>query len=143
MMLMVAAPAVRPMTGRLLSREAARGTLAVVSMPEPPPGSGSFGTAEMLARLMGQKLWVQTVGEAAKQLTGDPAYRDEHPVWSRDGRNILFTRIDAAGKASIWRIPATGGTPELVQDDLGLGSRGVTGIYGWIEWTDLLDWWQP
>lgn len=117
--------------------------LAVVSMPEPPPGSGSVGTAEMLAQLMGQKLWVQTVGEAAKQLTGDPTYRDEHPVWSRDGRSILFTRIDAAGKASIWRIPATGGTPQLVQDGLGLGARGVTGIYGWIEWTDLLDWWQP
>ena len=26
---------------------------------------------------------------------------------------------------------------------LSLGGRGPTGIYGWIEWSDLLDWWQP
>ncbi len=76
------------------------------------------------------------------QLTSDPSYRDEHPVWSADGKSILFTRIDQTGAASIWRVPSAGGQPQLVQDGLGLGERGAGGLYGWIEWTDLLDWSQ-
>jgi Tol biopolymer transport system component len=97
----------------------------------------------MQAQLMGEKLWVLTIGGPARQLTDDPAYRDEHPVWSRDGQSILFARIDSAGKASVWQIPAAGGQPELVQDGLGFGQTGVGGLYGWIEWSDLVAWWQP
>ena len=117
--------------------------LATVAMPEPPVRTGSFGPPEMQAQLMGEKLWVLTIGGPARQLTDDSAYRDEHPVWSRDGQSILFARIDATGKASLWQIPAAGGQPELVQDGLGFGPTGVGGLYGWIEWSDLLAWWQP
>ncbi len=125
-----------------LSPNAAR--LASIVMPEPPPVRGNLGPSEMQEQLRGEKLWVQTIGLPAKtQLTNDPAYRDEHPMWSADGKSILFTRINVAGGASIWRISAAGGQPELVQDGLGLGPAGVSGLYGWIEWSDLLAWWQP
>lgn len=125
-----------------LSPNAAR--LASIVMPEPPPVRGNLGPSEMQEQLRGEKLWVQTIGLPAKtQLTNDPAYRDEHPMWSANGKSILFTRINVAGGASIWRISAAGGQPELVQDGLGLGPAGVSGLYGWIEWSDLLAWWQP
>lgn len=134
-------PGAPPGSVSALSYSSGGMALALIVLPEPPGGFGS--AAEMQARLMGERLWVLLPGQPAKQLTDDPAYRDEHPVWSKDGKSILFTRIDAAGHASVWRISASGGVPELVQDGLGLGSNGVSGIYGWIEWSDLLAWWQP
>ena len=91
---------------------------------------------------MGRKLWVQTPGGSATQLTDDPAYRDEHPVWSAGGESILFTRIDAAAKASVWRIDAAGGQPELVVKALGLGNGGPLAFYGWLEWGQVLAWGQ-
>jgi len=118
----------------------AGGRLAYSVMPNTPAG---LDNAAMAARLASERLWVQEIGGVAKQLTDDPAYRDEHPMWSTDGQDILFTRIDAAGHASVWRISGSGGAPALVQDGLGLGSQGVGGLYGWIEWADLLVWWQP
>ncbi len=38
----------------------------------------------------------------------------EAPLWSRDSRTIYFTSHDAIGNASVWAIPVTGGTPELL-----------------------------
>ena len=37
----------------------------------------------------------------------------ERPRWSRDGRSIFFKSHDARGRASIWSVPAEGGTPRL------------------------------
>ena len=37
----------------------------------------------------------------------------ERPRWSRDGRTIFFKSHDARGHASIWSVPAEGGTPRL------------------------------
>jgi Tol biopolymer transport system component len=37
----------------------------------------------------------------------------ERPRWSADGRSIFFKSHDARGRASIWSIPAEGGTPRL------------------------------
>lgn len=115
-------------------------SLAYSLIPNTPAG---LDNAAQAGRLGGERLWVQAIGGGALQLTSDAAYRDEHPMWSRDGQTILFTRIDSSGEASVWRIAAAGERPELVQDGLGLGSQGVTGVYGWIAWDSLLSWWQP
>lgn len=119
------------------------GRLAIAAFPEPPGATSHLSDQQSVLVLSQTRLWTQTLSSPAVQLTDDPAYRDEHPLWSKDGKTILFTRIDADAKASIWRIPAAGGQPELVQDGLGFGPRGVGGVYGWIEWSDLLAWWQP
>jgi hypothetical protein len=37
----------------------------------------------------------------------------ERPRWGRDGRDIFFKSHDARGRASIWSVPAQGGTPRL------------------------------
>ena len=44
----------------------------------------------------------------------------ERPRWGRDGRDIFFKSHDARGRASIWSVPAQGGTPRLLVhfDDL-------------------------
>ena len=38
----------------------------------------------------------------------------ELPLWSADGRSIYFKSHDAAGNASIWSVPATGGVPRML-----------------------------
>lgn len=38
----------------------------------------------------------------------------EQTVWSRDGRSIYFKTHDALGRALIYALPASGGTPRLV-----------------------------
>jgi serine/threonine-protein kinase len=38
----------------------------------------------------------------------------EQPAWSPDGRSLYFKSHDASGRASIWVVPAAGGTPRLV-----------------------------
>ena len=43
---------------------------------------------------------------------GGPA--PEVPAWSPDGKTIYFKSHDAMGNASIWAIPAAGGTPQLL-----------------------------
>jgi Tol biopolymer transport system component len=48
----------------------------------------------------------------------------ERPRWSADGRSIFFKSHDSRGRASIWSVPAEGGTPRLRVhfDDLTLPS---------------------
>ena len=50
--------------------------------------------------------------------TDDPVA--ESPDYSRDGKSLVFKSHDQAGRASLWTIPASGGTPRLLVhwDDL-------------------------
>jgi len=115
-------------------------SLVVVRMPA--PAEKTAGGAPELAAYAGRKLWLETSSES-RQLTSDPAFRDEHPMWSRDGRAVVFVRLDGQQRASIWRVATGGGSPTKLEDGLGLGERGAFGTYGWIDWDELMDWWQP
>ena len=81
-----------------------------------------------------------------EQLTDDPAYRDEYPRWSADGTLLLFARLDAEDHASLWLLPADGGVPRRVVDDLspdpGRSGPFWFGYYGHIDWAHLFDWWR-
>jgi len=92
--------------------------------------------------LMQRRLWVVNVEgkPQAQQLTDDSAYRDERPLWSADGSYILFARLDLKDGASLWLIPAEGGDPCQVVDEL-TPTPGWFGYYGHIEWGDYFDWW--
>lgn len=76
------------------------------------------------------------------QLTDDPAYRDEHPLWSADGSVILFARFDSANVASLWHVLSQGGRPERVVDEL-TPAPPWFGYYGHITWDAYYNWWRP
>jgi Tol biopolymer transport system component len=47
------------------------------------------------------RIWVMNAdGSQQRQLTSDPAYRDEQPRWSADGKSILFCRVIDLRKAA-------------------------------------------
>ena len=96
--------------------------------------------------MMARSIWVvHADGTEPQQLPDDPAYRDERPLWSADGGHILFARMDAEGRASLWLIPAEGGEPSQVVNELtplpGPAS-GWFGYYGYVDWDQVFSWWQ-
>ncbi|OGO07761.1 MAG: hypothetical protein A2Y61_02295 [Chloroflexi bacterium RBG_13_60_13] len=116
--------------------------IAFVSQPDRGPdvgmGSGGFAPA-----LRDRRIWVMGAdGSDKRQLTDDPQYRDESPLWSRDGSQILFARLDAEGQASLWLVPSGGGDPRLVVGALGLSDEGPLDYYGSIGWDGIFDWWR-
>lgn len=42
------------------------------------------------------------------QLTNDSRYGDRNPVWSRDGKYILFVRTDGQESDTLWLMRADG-----------------------------------
>jgi TolB protein len=64
------------------------------------------------------QLAVVPVDSGAPQVLVDPARSGEPSAeqgqWSEDGRTIWFKSHDPAGNASIWTVPAAGGTARLV-----------------------------
>lgn len=113
--------------------------LAFVGMPD--SGGQVILEEEPLRRFLHQRrIYVYRAGQI-ERLTDDPFYRDEYPQWSADGRFLLFARLDHQSRASLWLIPAEGGTPRLVVESLS-PSPGWLGNYGRIGWEALYDWWK-
>ncbi len=62
---------------------------------------------------------VDAQGDAQpQQITDEPGYRDERPLWSTDGGHILFARMDDDSRASLWLMPSDGGNPQQVVEEL-------------------------
>jgi Tol biopolymer transport system component len=120
------------------------GRIAYVAMPD----AGDRASAEVSPQELAQRrIFVANAeGETQpRQLTDDPTYRDEYPLWSADGASILFSRIDAEDRASLWLVPAAGGEPRQVVDALSPPPEPAPswlGYYGHVDWDKLLDWWQ-
>lgn len=93
--------------------------------------------------LMQRHLWMVDLQGTMQlqQLTNDPAYRDERPLWSADGDHLLFVRLDNESRVSLWLIPLQGGEPRRMVDEL-TPNPGWFGYYGHVDWDDLFDWWR-
>jgi Tol biopolymer transport system component len=113
--------------------------LAYIAMPDAPGVAlGEDASEAMQAR----RLWVAApAAGATRQLTTDERFRDERPQWSDQGAHILFARITREGQASLWVIPANGGEPQLVVDEL-TPAPDLVGNYGYIDWNQHFDWWR-
>ncbi len=114
--------------------------LAYAAMPE----RETLGLSEpTLQELMARRVWVaDAAGEGRpQQITDDPGYRDEFPRWSADGTYLLFARINAKGRASLWIVPAGSGALRQVVDELTPAPDPI-GTYGHVEWDNLFDWWR-
>jgi Tol biopolymer transport system component len=97
--------------------------------------------------MMNRRIWVGTVGSDSqpRQLTDDPAYRDEYPLWSADGSHVLFVRMNDQDQTSLWLLPFGEDAPRLVVDELGPLPGPASdwfGYYGHVEWGSLFDWWS-
>jgi len=85
------------------------------------------------AKLGQVHIWVMKPdGSELRQLTFDPAYRDERPRWSGSGNTIVFCRVNAAGEGSVWRIDAAGSAPERIGRSFPL-EYGMFGFYGYTD----------
>lgn len=109
--------------------------------------SGIGGGEEARAYLQQRKIWLldPAGGNAPLQLTSDPKYRDEEPLWSADGSHILFARMDYAGHPSLWLMESTGANPVQictlkVHGDLPGDEAGWWGYYGYVDWRSAFDW---
>ncbi|MDI7276108.1 MAG: hypothetical protein QME94_09015 [Anaerolineae bacterium] len=89
--------------------------------------------------LAGRRIWVVAEdGTGRLQLTDDPEYRDERPLWSADGQHILFVRI-WQGRASLWLMRSDGSQPREVVPEIG-ASADWYGAFGLVPWEELYDW---
>jgi Tol biopolymer transport system component len=114
-------------------------TLAFVAMPDQPELTLGENALEAL---LSRHIWVgELLSGTARQLTDDPRYRDERPLWSRQSSHILFARITREGQTSLWLIPAGDGSPGLVVDELTPAPDPI-GNYGYIDWSQHYDWWR-
>lgn len=113
--------------------------LTYSAMPDAPGLALGAGASPAL---QARRLWAATPTTGAlQQLTADERYRDERPQWSLRGTHILFARITTEGQASLWLIPANGGEPQLVVDEL-TPAPDLVGNYGYIDWGQHFDWWR-
>lgn len=112
--------------------------LAFAALPE----ASEVSTGESLAQeLLQRRIWtMETGGAAPHALAPNSAYRDERPLWSADGNHILFARIDAKGRASLWVVPSAGGTPRQLVDEL-TPAPDPSGYFGAIDWDYFYSWW--
>ena len=115
--------------------------LAYTSAPAVSDVGGGDPAREAMAQ---RRIWIMNAdGTNKHQVTGDAAYRDERPLWSVDGSEIIFARIDANHGASLWTVPSAGGIPRQIVDDLSpnpeSGSPFWFGYYGKIDWDALFD----
>jgi Tol biopolymer transport system component len=83
-----------------------------------------------------RRIWLARdggVGEQ-KQLTKDPRYTDEAPVWSRDGNYILFVRLDEQDAITLWLMRPDGSDASEVA---ALSEKDDTSL---LDGPDLFDW---
>ncbi len=108
--------------------------------------SGESGYEDYIVLLRTRRIWVaHSDGSDKRQLTDDPAYADQFPLWSADGAHILFVRQqaeaismdDGLAPVEIWLMEADGSEQRKVVDGL---SGGWFGYYGFVDWSELLDW---
>ncbi len=111
--------------------------LAYVAMPD----RGELTSGDSTA-LMQRRLWIANAFGVPqpRALTNSSDYRDEHPQWSADGNYLLFARLDAKGRASLWIISANGGSTRQVANELTPAPDPLES-FGHITWSNYYDWW--
>jgi Tol biopolymer transport system component len=124
--------------------------IAFSAAPAPVNSKAHIGGGEPARRLLAKRrIWIADVSGMSlpKPLTSDPAYRDEEPMWSSDGKRILFCRIDHRNNKTLWLMGADGGSlVQVAELDTDPGLLGVDGTwfgyYGYIDWHNMVDWFR-
>jgi WD40 repeat protein len=117
-------------------------SIAYVAGPDVGPIKGDAAAKKALDQ---RHVWSMAAnGRSARQLTSDSQYRDEYPVWSKDGRYLLFVRLNTDNRISIWAMESSGATPIKLVDPILTGSTRTAnawfGDYGHVNWGKYLAW---
>ena len=108
------------------------------------PDIGGVGGGEQAKNGLAQRhIWtMDTNGGHVRQITSDPAYRDEYPRWSRNGHLILFVRMDRQNNVSVWTAMQPRGTLQKVVDVIAdpVDKDLWFSFYGHIPWAYYLGW---
>lgn len=105
------------------------------------PAVDTDGGNEAKQGSAGRRIWVMAADGAGKrQLTDDPTFREERPLWSADGARLLFVRAKGE-QVQLWLMNANGSDPREVVDEL-TPSPPWFGYYGYVDWGQLFDWWR-
>ncbi len=117
--------------------------IAFTSGPAAPGEPGGESARQVMAE---RHIWLmQPDGSGKLQITKDPAFRDERPLWSADGSHILFGRL-ADERLRLWLMRSDGSEQRPVVEELGSppkpGQPIWFGYYGYVNWASLYDWWQ-
>lgn len=112
------------------------GQLAFIQGPD---AGDVWGGEDAKGALNQRHLWIMDQdGAHRRQLTSDSKFRDERPMWSADGRSLLFVRLDHNDQASIWTIDSKGGETRLLAGPFSLNDEGWFGYYGHVDWSDRM-----
>lgn len=125
------------------------GTVAFSAAPGAAAGA-LIGGGEPARRLLAKRrIWIADASgmSQSKPLTSNGRYRDEKPMWSADGKQILFCRIGRDNSKTLWLMGAGGENPvqvaELYADPGPLGVDDTWfGYYGYIDWGRMVDWFR-
>jgi Tol biopolymer transport system component len=98
---------------------------------------GDSGAKQALTR---RRIWIMNAdGSHQHQITSDADFRDEQPVWSGDGKSLIFFRFDHDDRASAWSIDLAGSEPTLLVNSITLDEQDVWfGDYGYVDWSDRI-----
>jgi Tol biopolymer transport system component/DNA-binding winged helix-turn-helix (wHTH) protein len=78
-----------------------------------PDGSKVVFIRGTVAGVVSDLYVVSATGGTPKQLTFDKTWIFGSPTWTPDGRDIVFSSA-RGGQGALWRVPASGGTPQPV-----------------------------
>lgn len=78
-----------------------------------PDGSKVVFIRGIVAGVVSDLYVVSATGGTPKQLTFDKTWIFGSPSWTSDGRDIVFSSA-RGGQGALWRVPASGGTPQPV-----------------------------
>jgi Tol biopolymer transport system component len=109
-------------------------SVAFAAGPDNKEAAGGDRAKQALAE---RRIWtIGFDGRQKRQLTADPRYRDEYPLWSRDGQHIVFMRMDRQNAVSVWSVGVNDGTVvKLVDRIMGPSvQESWFGYYGRIGW---------
>lgn len=117
-------------------------SIAYAAGPDVGPVNGSDAAKKALDQ---RHLWIMKAnGQSARQLTSDSQYRDEHPIWSKDGNYIVFVRVNTENRMSIWAMDVSGSAPVKLVDPILTGStrnaNAWYGDYGHVNWAKYMGW---
>lgn len=112
--------------------------IAFVAGPNDGEAAGGERAKQALSE---RRIWIMNAGgQQRRRLTADAQYRDEYPLWSKDGQHIQFIRTDKEDMISVWSVGVYDGTLlKLVDHIMGRAAKDSWfGYYGHMAWPGFI-----